>query len=219
MACVALTKTEAQVQAGVLFGGGYFSPEARSGYDHEEGICPEFGITLGTTAGRSCLGLAVIHSTRTSTDRAQDPSYTVEEEELRTRSVTAGFFALLPITGRDKRVAVLAGPAVDLVFPYRSDVRRSYTDSPDQEESDAYVNTTPPGLKAGLRLRAEWRFDVQWTPFVELGSNYTLRQSFAESQDGPGSTVTPPTDQLDHHLWLGLSIRISGEDCDCPAFH
>lgn len=214
---------QGQVQAGVLLGAGWFTPEERSGYAHQERLCPEFGLSIGLKAGRSRLGLAVIHSSRNTIDRLEgsQPTIAVVEEEQRTRSVAAGLYALFPLTREKKRMHVLVGPALDLVFPYRTDVRRLFTDLPELDVANAYVNYTPPGLRAGLRAQVEWRFDPMFTPFAGLGFNHTFRQTFTEVSEHSNtlSAVTPPTDRLDYHLWLGVMIALGGVDCDCPAFH
>jgi hypothetical protein len=218
-----LVRAEAQVQASILLGGGYFMSEPKTGYAHEERLCPELGVAIGTKAGRSRLGLVVIHSTRNITDRAESATFfsTLLEEEQETRSVTAELYALFPLTRKAEHVAFLAGPAFDLVFPYRTDVQRSFTDMPEQDETDAFVDYRPPGLRAGLRFRAEWLLDPLWTPFGEVGAGFTLKQSFIESSDHFNSfaPVTPPTDRMDYHLWLGVSIAVGRPDCNCPAFH
>lgn len=216
---VLCAQAHAQFQPGVVVGAGYFTPAPRSGFTHEEQLCPEFGLVLGMKAGRSRLGMAVVHSTRNTTDhRSEATTALLVQEDQKILSVNASLFALFPLTKTDRSLAFLTGPALDLAFPYRTDVRRSYTQLPDEEESDAYINYSLPGMKAGVRLRAEWRFDVQWTPYAEMAMNYSFKQSFVESSPR-SSYIEPPTDRLDYHLRLGVSILLWNEDCDCPAFH
>lgn len=217
--CSQLTRVDGQL--GAFVGAGYFTPAPTDGVDHKEQLCPEFGLSIGFKADLKRFGLVVVHSTRSTTDRPQQPTDLVQEDQ-RTSTVTAGLYGLFPIARKTAaRLHWQWGPTFDLVFPYRTDVSRTFTDQTSQEEKDAYVENRPPGMRLGLRLRGEWRIADQYAPFAQLGLDYTLRQAFTESSDhfNSYSVVTPPTDRLEYHLWLGISLEIGGSNCDCPAFH